>query len=33
MTSGDGEYALVLKFCEVYFNAPNAKVFDVVLNG
>lgn len=33
MTSGDGEYVLVLKFCEVYFNAPNAKVFDVVLNG
>lgn len=31
--SGDGEYALILKFCEVYFNAPNMKVFDVVLNG
>lgn len=31
--SGDGEYALVLKFCEVYFNAPNMKVFDVRLNG
>lgn len=29
----DGEYALVLKFCEVYFNAPNLKVFDVILNG
>lgn len=29
----DGEYVLVLKFCEVYFNAPNQKVFDVVLNG
>lgn len=29
----DGEYVLVLKFCEVYFNAPNMKVFDVVLNG
>lgn len=29
----DGEYALILKFCEVYFNAPNQKVFDVVLNG
>ncbi|XP_026465848.1 malectin-A-like, partial [Ctenocephalides felis] len=28
----DGEYVLVLKFCEVYFNAPNMKVFDVVLN-
>uniref|UniRef100_A0A0K8SIX0 Malectin domain-containing protein n=1 Tax=Lygus hesperus TaxID=30085 RepID=A0A0K8SIX0_LYGHE len=24
---------MVLKFCEVYFNAPNMKVFDVVLNG
>lgn len=23
---GDGEYALVLKFCEVYFNEPNMKV-------
>lgn len=31
--AGDGEYALVLKFSEVYFNAPNMKVFDVVLNG
>lgn len=30
--SGDGEYLLVLKFCEVYFNGPNMKVFDVVLN-
>lgn len=29
----DGEYVMVLKFCEVYFNAPNMKVFDVVLNG
>ncbi|XP_063700224.1 malectin [Culicoides brevitarsis] len=29
----DGEYVLVLKFCEVYFNAPNQKVFDVILNG
>ncbi|XP_037821496.1 malectin-A [Lucilia sericata] len=29
---GDGEYALVLKFCEVYFNEPNMKIFDVVLN-
>lgn len=28
----DGDYVLVLKFCEVYFNAPNMKVFDVVLN-
>ena len=30
---GDGEYLLVLKMSEVYFNAPNMKVFDVVLNG
>ncbi|XP_037040186.1 malectin-A [Bradysia coprophila] len=30
--SGDGEYLLVLKFCEVYFSGPNLKVFDVVLN-
>ncbi|XP_039952161.1 malectin-A [Bactrocera neohumeralis] len=29
---GDGEYALIMKFCEVYFNEPNKKVFDVVLN-
>nr|CAI5825916.1 unnamed protein product [Callosobruchus analis] len=29
----DGDYVLVLKFCEVYFNAPDQKVFDVVLNG
>ncbi len=29
----DGDYLLVLKFSEVYFNAPNMKVFDVVLNG
>lgn len=29
----DGEYVLVLKFSEVYFNSPNMKVFDVVLNG
>jgi len=28
----DGNYVMVLKFCEVYFNAPNMKVFDVVLN-
>lgn len=33
LTSGDGEYVLILKFCEVYFNANNQKVFDVVLNG
>ncbi|KAJ8937210.1 hypothetical protein NQ318_006631 [Aromia moschata] len=31
--SSDGDYVLVLKFCEVYFNAPNQKVFDVLLNG
>lgn len=31
--SGDGDYALILKFCEVYFSAPNSKVFDIVLNG
>lgn len=30
---GDGEYVLILKFSEVYFNAPNMKVFDVVMNG
>lgn len=30
--AGDGDYALVLKFSEVYFTAPNMKVFDVVLN-
>lgn len=30
---GDGDYLLVLKLSEVYFNAPNMKVFDVVLNG
>eukprot|EP00095_Tigriopus_kingsejongensis_P008738 maker-scaffold2706_size13069-snap-gene-0.7 protein:Tk08738 transcript:maker-scaffold2706_size13069-snap-gene-0.7-mRNA-1 annotation:"kiaa0152 homolog precursor" len=29
----DGWYLLVLKFSEVYFNAPNMKVFDVILNG
>ncbi|XP_077995234.1 malectin-B-like isoform X2 [Glandiceps talaboti] len=28
----DGDYVLVLKFCEVYFTASNQKVFDVVLN-
>ncbi|KAK0098981.1 hypothetical protein PV326_010957 [Microctonus aethiopoides] len=31
--SEDGEHVLILKFCEVYFNSPNMKVFDVVLNG
>ncbi|VDN54851.1 unnamed protein product [Dracunculus medinensis] len=29
----DGEYTLVLKFCEVYFRAAGKKVFDVLLNG
>lgn len=29
---GDGEYALILKFSEVYFNTVNQKMFDVVLN-
>lgn len=31
--SEDGDYVLVLKFCEVYFNSPSMKVFDVTLNG
>lgn len=31
--AGDGDYVLVLKFSEVYFNTLNAKVFDIVLNG
>ncbi|XP_055636937.1 malectin-A [Toxorhynchites rutilus septentrionalis] len=30
--AGDGEYVLILKFCEVYFNAPNMKMFDVQIN-
>lgn len=30
--AGDGDYALVLKFSEVYFTAPNMKVFDALLN-
>lgn len=29
----DGEYVLVIKFCEVYFSSPGMKVFDVTLNG
>lgn len=29
----DGDFVMILKFCEVYFNAPNMKVFDIVLNG
>lgn len=28
----DGAYVLLLKFCEVYFNSANLKVFDVMLN-
>ncbi|MCP9259191.1 Malectin [Dirofilaria immitis] len=28
----DGEYTLVLKFCEVYFQSSQQKVFDVLLN-
>lgn len=32
MPTGDGDYVLWLKFCEVWFNAPNQKVFDVALN-
>ncbi|XP_020282136.1 malectin-B [Pseudomyrmex gracilis] len=31
--SKNGDYVMILKFCEVYFNSPNMKVFDVVLNG
>ncbi|XP_067683414.1 malectin-B-like [Haliotis asinina] len=31
--SKDGDYIIVLKFSEVWFTAPNRKVFDVVLNG
>lgn len=31
--TSDGDYVLVLKFCEVYFAAPDQKVFDVMLNG
>jgi hypothetical protein len=30
--STDGDYVLWLKFSEVWFNAPNQKVFDVSLN-
>ncbi|GFO43224.1 malectin [Plakobranchus ocellatus] len=29
----DGDYVAVIKFSEVWFGAPNQKVFDVVLNG
>ncbi|KAH8413563.1 hypothetical protein KR009_012289 [Drosophila setifemur] len=31
-SDGDGDYALIMKFCEVYFDAPQKKVFDVLLN-
>lgn len=31
--AGDGDYLLVLKFSEVWFEVPNSKVFDIVLNG
>lgn len=27
--SEDGDYVMILKFCEVYFNSPNMKVTDV----
>lgn len=29
----DGDYVLVMKFSEVWFTAPNQKVFDILLNG
>lgn len=29
----DGDYVMVLKFCEVWFTSSNQKVFDIVLNG
>jgi Malectin domain len=29
---GDGDYVLVLKFSEVWFEVANSKVFDIVLN-
>jgi len=32
MSSNDEDYVLWLKFSEVWFNAPNLKVFDVTLN-
>lgn len=31
--AGDGDYLLILKFSEVWFEVPNSKVFDIVLNG
>ncbi|CAD5120917.1 DgyrCDS9472 [Dimorphilus gyrociliatus] len=30
--NADGHYVLILKFSEVWFTAPNQKVFDVILN-
>lgn len=30
--NSDGHYVLILKFSEVWFTAPNQKVFDVILN-
>lgn len=27
----DGEYVIILKFCEVYFNSPNMKVTLIIL--
>ncbi len=30
MPSGDGDYVLWLKFCEVWFNAPNQKVNKII---
>jgi hypothetical protein len=30
--SSEGDYFMVLKFAEVYFQRPNEKVFDVVIN-
>lgn len=27
--SQDGDYVMILKFCEVYFNSPNMKVCDI----
>lgn len=33
LPSADADYVLWLKFSEVWFNAPNQKVFDIALNG
>lgn len=32
-TKGSGRYVLVLLFSEVYFDGPQQKIFDVVING